>query len=44
MVIHTIFILKNEILVTLNTPMIGNDATGIGWFKIDCLWNLLKII
>ena len=39
---HYFYLEKNEIPVTLNTPMIGNDATGIGWFKIDCLQELVK--
>ena len=33
---------KDEIPVTLDTPMMGNDATGIGWFKVNCLKKLVE--
>ena len=33
---------KAEIPVTLETPMIGNDATGIGWFNVSCLIDLVQ--
>jgi len=27
--------------VSMDAPMIGNDATGIGWFHINCLIDLI---
>jgi 8-oxo-dGTP pyrophosphatase MutT (NUDIX family) len=33
----------DEVSVTLDTPMNDlNDASGIGWFKIDCLIDMIK--
>jgi len=39
---HYYYLTMAELPVTINTPMIGNDATGIGWFNINCLINLIN--
>jgi len=42
---HYFYYTMDEIPVTLETPMISsgtNDASGIGWFQIECLKELIS--
>jgi ADP-ribose pyrophosphatase YjhB (NUDIX family) len=32
----------DEIPVTIQTSLEGNDANGIGWFRVECLNNMVK--
>jgi len=42
---HYFYCPMDEVPVTLDTPMISpgtNDASGIGWFRLDCLAELIS--
>jgi len=42
---HYFYCEMNEVAVTLESPMLSsgsNDASGIGWFKVDCLKELIN--
>lgn len=36
------FVKMNEIDVSVQNQIIDNDANGIGWFNVECLYSLVK--
>lgn len=40
--VNYFFIKMKEIDVSVQNQILDNDANGIGWFNVDCLYNLVK--